>query len=196
MHDNGYPFDINNRAYQRFPILASEHFETINWHDADTGLPTMITLVDIGSRDAFSLALLDTAEDHRHHALLAVTTTDALALHGPIPGRAAAADYAPHLAMHDVDIAATTPISLHNPDDPHIGDDEWISVPSITHAARTTMLDSGSVALAFLDRDRATIAVVGPFPTIDAADAWRPAAAGRPSADRLLLAVHAPVMRH
>ncbi|MFJ6199131.1 hypothetical protein [Micromonospora sp. NPDC092111] len=188
---------MSNRAYQRFLTLTSDHFETSTWHNADTGRPTMITLVDIGSRDAFSLALLDTAEDHKPHALLAVTTTDALALHGPIPGRAAAADYAPHLAMHDADIVATTPVFLHNPDDPHIGDDEWTSVPpGIAHAARTTMLDGGSVALALLDRDHATIAVVGPFPTIDAADAWRPAADGWPCADRLLLAVHAPVMRH
>ncbi|MEU8332195.1 hypothetical protein AB0J14_35300 [Micromonospora arborensis] len=196
MNDIGYPFDTSNRAYQRFLTLAGDHFEVINWNSADTGRATMITLIDIGSRDAFSLALLDTTEDQQPHALLAVTTINALSLHGPIPGRAAAADYGPHLAMHDADIAATTPIAMHDPDEPHLADDEWTSVPpDIAHATRTTTLDGDRVALALLDRDRAQIAVVGPFPTIDAADAWQPCADGWPPADRLLLAVHAPVTR-
>ncbi|MFI7650292.1 hypothetical protein ACIBTZ_30055 [Micromonospora sp. NPDC049460] len=193
MHDIEYPFDTINRAYQRFLSIAKDHFEVVGWDNANTGRPTLITLIDIGSRDAFSLALLDSVEDHQPHALLAVTTTAALSLHGPIPGRAATADYAPHLAMHNADIAATTPVALHNPDDPHIGDDEWTAVPpDIAHAARTTTLDADRVALALLDRDRAQLTVVGPFPSIDAAEAWRPTADGWPPVDRLLLAVHAP----
>ncbi|WP_433388642.1 hypothetical protein [Micromonospora sp. KLBMP9576] len=196
MNDIEHPFDTSNRAYQRFLTLASDHFEIVGWNNADTGRPTLITLIDIGSRNAFSLALLDTAEDQQPHALLAVTTTNALSLHGPIPGRAATAHYAPHLAMHDADIAATTPVTLHDPDEPNVSDDEWTSIPpDIAHAARTTTLDADRVALALLDRDRAQLAVVGPFPTIDAADAWQPAADGWPPADRLLLAVHAPVTR-
>ncbi|MGC4885756.1 hypothetical protein [Micromonospora sp. DT227] len=194
MNDTEYPFDTSNRAYQRFLTLAGDHFEVITWNSADTRRTTMITLVDIGSRDAFSLALLDTAEDQQPHALLAVTTVNALSLHGPIPGRAAAADYAPDLALHDANIAATTPIALHDPDEPHLADNEWTSVPpDIAHAARTTTLDGDRVALALLDRQRGTIAVVGPFTTIDTADAWQPASDGWPPADRLLLAVHAPV---
>ncbi|MEV0003500.1 hypothetical protein AB0H28_14600 [Micromonospora sp. NPDC050980] len=196
MNDIGQTFDISNRAYQRFLTLAGDHFEVINWDNAATGRATMITLIDIGSRDAFSFALIDTAEDQQPHALLAVTTVYALSLHGPIPGRAAAADYGSHLAIHDDDIAATTPITLHDPGEPHLADDEWTSVPpDIAHAARTTTLDGDRVALALLDRDRAHIAVVGPFPTIDAADAWQPAADGWPPTDRLLLAVHAPLIR-
>ncbi|MFF0371199.1 hypothetical protein [Micromonospora sp. NPDC005087] len=124
MPDTGYPFDTRNRAYQRFLTLAGDHFEVVGWDNATTGRPTMITLIDIGSRDAFSLALLDSAEDRQPHALLAVTTTAAMSLHGPIPGRAAAADYAPHLAMHNADVAATTPVGLHDPDAPHVADDD------------------------------------------------------------------------
>ncbi|MDG4803634.1 hypothetical protein [Micromonospora sp. WMMD980] len=196
MSDNGYTFNPSNRAYQCFLALASDHFEIVDWRGTATGQARLVTLIDIGSRDAFSLALLDTAEDHQPHALLAYATTHTLALHGPIPGRAAAADYAPHLAMHNPHITATTPISLHRPDNPRLRDDEWTSLPTdIAHAASITTLDGGSVALALLDRANATVAVIGPFPTIDAADAWHPAADGWPPADRLLLAVHAPIAR-
>lgn len=188
-----YPFDTTNRAYQRFRSLASDHFEVVIWDSAETRRPTLITLIDIGSRDAFSVALLDSAEDREPHVLLAVTATAALSVHGPIPGRAATADYAPHLAMHDADIAATAPVALHHPSQPDIGDDEWTSVPrDIAHAARAAALDAARVALALLDRDRAQLTVVGPFPSIDAADAWRPTAERRPPTDRLLLPVHPP----
>ncbi|WP_019030725.1 hypothetical protein [Salinispora arenicola] len=184
----GYPF-ATNRAYQRFRLLASDHFEVVDWDSAETRRPTLITLIDIGSRDAFSVALLDSAEDREPHVLLAVTATAALSVHGPIPGRAATADYAPHLAMHDADIAATAPVALHHPGQPHIGDDEWTSVPrDIAHAARA----AARVALVLLDRDRAQLTVVGPFPSIDAADAWRPTADGWPPTDRLLLPVQPP----
>ncbi|MEU8299728.1 hypothetical protein AB0C04_20945 [Micromonospora sp. NPDC048909] len=193
MPDSGYPFDTRNRAYQRFLTFAGEHFEVVSWDSAITGRPAMITLIDIGSRDAFTFALLDSAEDRRPHALLAVTTTAALTLHGPIPGRAATADYAPHLAMRDANIAATTPVALHDPGEAHISGDEWIAVPSdIAAAARTATLDTTRVALALLDRDRAHLAVVGPFPSIDAADVWQPAGDGWPPVDRLLLPVHTP----
>ncbi|MFG2058560.1 hypothetical protein ACGFI9_31500 [Micromonospora sp. NPDC048930] len=193
MHDAGYPFDTANRAYQRFLSLASDHFEVLSWDNATTGRPTLITLTDIGSRDTFSLALLDSVEDRAPHALLAVTTTGALSLHGPVEGRAAAADYAPHLAMRNPDIAATTPVALHDPTQARISDDEWTAVPpDIVQVARTTTVDAPRVALALLDRDRARLAVVGPFATLDTADAWQPEAAGQPPADRLLLPMHAP----
>ncbi|MEU4715617.1 hypothetical protein AB0F73_18425 [Micromonospora purpureochromogenes] len=139
----------------------------------------MLTLIDIGSRDAFSLALLDTAEDRQPHALLAVTCGAVLTLHGPIAGRAAAADYAPHLALHDPDVAATTPVTLHHPDQPRIGCNEWLTVPpNIASAARTTAPTTGSVALVLLDRDRAQLAVVGPFAGENGAQAWQADADG------------------
>ncbi|MDH6466073.1 hypothetical protein M2302_006279 [Micromonospora sp. A200] len=186
------PFDVNNRAYQRFLTLTSDHFEVVGWDNATTGRPTMI-LIDLGSRDAVSLALLDTAEDRRPQALLAATTTAALSLHGPIPGRAAAADYALHLAMHDADIAATTPVALHHPNQPHISPDEWLSIPAeIAAAARTSTLDSTAVALVLLDHDRSQLTVVGPLASISQAEAWQPAADGWPPVDRLLLAVQPP----
>lgn len=193
MHDADYPFDTANRAYQRFLSLASDHFEVLSWDDATTGRPTLITLTDIGSRDTFSLALLDSVEDRAPHALLAVTTTAALSLHGPIAGHAATADYAPHLAINNPEIAATTPVALHNPTQTHVGDDQWTAVPpDIAQAARTTTVDAPRVALALLDRDRARLAVIGPFATLDAADAWQPTAHPQPAADRLLLPMHAP----
>ncbi|MBM0260120.1 hypothetical protein [Micromonospora sp. 4G55] len=192
MLNTDYPFDVANRAYQRFLTLTSDHFEVVGWDNATTGRPAMITLIDIGSRDAFTFALLDTVEDRQPHALLAATTT-AMSLHGPIPGRAAAADYAPHLAMHDADIAATTPVALHHPNQPHISPDEWLSIPpAIAAAARTSTLDSTAFALVLLDRDRTQLTVVGPFASISQAEAWQPAADGWPPVDRLLVAVHPP----
>ncbi|WP_346535530.1 hypothetical protein [Micromonospora sp. DPT] len=188
-----YPFDVTNRAYQRFLTLASDHFEVIGWDHATTDRPTMLTLIDIGSRDAFSLALLDTAEDRQPHALLAVTSGAVLALHGPIAGRAAAADYAPHLALHDPDVAATTPVPLYHPDQPRIGCNEWLTVPpDIASAARTTAPTTGSVALVLLDRDRAQLAVVGPFAGENDAQAWQADADGSPPVDRLLVSVRPP----
>lgn len=197
MPDTTYPFDVTNRAYQRFLALTSDHFEVVGWDDAATDRPTMITLIDIGSRDAFSLALLDTVEDRRPHALLAVTTAAAMSLHGPIAGQAAAADYAPHLALRDPDVAATTPVALHDPDQPHISPDQWLTVPpDIAAAARTTGLDAARAALVLLDRDRAQLTAVGPFDSIGAAEAWQPATDGWPPIDRLLLAIHTPVAQH
>lgn len=84
-------------------------------------------------------------------------------------------------------------MALHNPTQTHVGDDGWTQVlPDIARAARTITIDAPRVALALLDRDRARLAVVGPFATLDAADAWQPTAHRQPPADRLLLPMHAP----
>ena len=64
--------------------------------------------------------------------------------------------------------------------------------PDICPAVRTTTIVAPHVALALLDRDRARLAVVGPFTTLDAADAWQPTAHRQPPANRLLLPMHAP----
>ncbi|MGW3807924.1 hypothetical protein [Micromonospora sp. NPDC005113] len=93
MLDTAYPFDTNNRAYQRFLTLAGEHFEVVGWNNASTGRPAM---------------------------------------------------------------------------------------------------DTTSVGLVLLDRDRAQLAVVGPFPTPDDAQAWQPDADGWPAVDRLTVALHPP----
>ncbi|WP_238432322.1 hypothetical protein [Micromonospora tarensis] len=187
-----YPFDTNNRAYQRLLTLAGEHFEVVTWENA-TGRPTMLTLVDVASHDAVSLALIDTADDHQAHALLAVTTDAAMSLHGPIAGRTAAADYAPHLAMHNADIAATTPAALHHPDSMTIGTSEWLTIPpDIAAAAHTGALDTTSVGLVLLDRDRAQMVVVGPFSTPADAQAWQPATDGWPPVDRVVVGLHPP----
>ncbi|MEV4481812.1 hypothetical protein [Micromonospora coxensis] len=193
MLHSGYPFDTNNRAYQRFLTLAGEHFEVVGWDNASTGRPAMLTLIDIGSRDAFSLALLDSAEDRQPHALLAVTTDAVLSLHGPIAGRTSAADYAHHLAMRDTDVAATTPAALHNPATSTIRADAWLTIPpDIAAAAHTAAIDTPSVGLVLLDRDRAQLAVVGPFPTPAEAHAWQPDASGWPATDRLTVTWYPP----
>ncbi|MFC4148049.1 hypothetical protein ACFO0M_17475 [Micromonospora mangrovi] len=192
MLNTPYPFDANNHAYQRFLTLTGEHFEVVRW-DTTTGRPALLTLIDISSRDAFSVALLDTDEDPQPHALLAVTTDAALSLHGPIRGRAAAADYAPHLAMRDARVAATTPAALHHPDTPTIRPDEWLTVPpDIASAAHTPPGDTTSVGLVLLDRDRAQLAVVGPFPTSGDAQAWQSDTDGWPTIDRLTVALQPP----
>ncbi|MFV2102098.1 hypothetical protein [Micromonospora sp. LOL_024] len=193
MLDTDYPFDPGNRAYQRFLALAGEHFEVVGWDNATSGRPAMLTLIDIGSRDAFSLALLDTAEDRQPHALLAVTTDATLSLHGPLAGRATASDYAPHLAMHNADIAATTPAALHHPDTTTIDASEWLTIPpDIAAAVHTRMPDTSGVGLVPLDRDGAQLAVVGPFPSPDDAQAWQPDTDGWPPVDRLTVALHPP----
>ncbi|RKN46162.1 hypothetical protein [Micromonospora endolithica] len=192
MLDTDYPFDTDNRAYQRFLTLAGEHFEIVGWNNA-TGRPAMLTLIDISSRDAFSLALLDTAEDRQPHALLAATTDATLSLHGPLAGSATACDYAPHLAMHNADIAATTPAALHHPDTTTIDTSEWLTIPpDIAAAAHTQTPDTTSVGLVLLDRDRAQIVIVGPFPSPDDAQAWQPDTDGWPPVDRLTVALHPP----
>ena len=44
--DTGYPFDTDNRAYRRFVGLLGEHFDVVGWDNADTGRPTLTTLID------------------------------------------------------------------------------------------------------------------------------------------------------
>lgn len=191
--DSGIPFDTDNRAYRRFRAVADEHFQVIGWDNADTGRPTLLTLTDTGSGDAFSVALLDSAEDAEPHILLAFTATAQVTGRGPFRGGVAAATHAPRLARHDATIAATTPVVLHDPATPAIGEDEWLTIPpDYARAARAAGADAPATALVLLDRDRAQLAVVGPFPCTADAQAWQPEPDGWPPVDRLTVAVHPP----
>ncbi|MEU1606070.1 hypothetical protein [Micromonospora matsumotoense] len=172
MLDADYPFDPTNRAYQKFLHLASEHFDITHWGHTTTGRPAMLTLVDVATRDAFSLTLIDTIGDRQPHVLLAVTTDATLSLHGPISGAATTAHYAAHLALHHPDVAATTPAALHHPSITTIDPSQWPTVPpDIAATAHAECADTSSVGVVLLDRDRAQLAVVGPFPTSDDAQA-------------------------
>ena len=191
--DTGIPFDTENRAYQRFRAVTDEHFQVIGWDNADTGRPTLITLTDIRSGDAFSVALLDSAEDAEPHILLAFTATAQVAGHGPFRGHITAAAHARDLAAHDATIAATTPIVLHDPATPAIADDEWLTIPvDYARAAHAANADAPTAALVLLDRDRAQLAVVGPFTCQTDAQAWQPTPDGWPPVDRLTIAIHPP----
>jgi hypothetical protein len=66
----------------------------VAWAQQD-GRPVLVTLIDHGSGDAVSLAVIDSMEDDEPHALLAVTARSGLTAHGPIPGGAATSAYAP-----------------------------------------------------------------------------------------------------
>jgi hypothetical protein len=108
-------------------------------------------------------------------------------------GRIAAAAHAPSLALRDTTIAATTPVVLHDPTTPTIAEDEWLTIPAgYARAAHAASCAAPAAALVLLDRDRAQLAVVGPFPDHADARAWQPAPDGWPPVERLTIAVHPP----
>jgi hypothetical protein len=185
-----YPFDTDNRAWRRFLDLVGEHFEVIGWNNADTGRPTLTTLIDIGSGDAFTVAILDSIEMREPYTLIASTIDGQLAAYGPFDGETAAGAYAPQLALADVTVAATRPTPLHHPSRPALPDDAWLPVPTeLARLARPAPGDAHAAALILLDRDAALLTVVGPFATQHAADIWRPTPDPYPGADRLIVAL-------
>ena len=189
--DTDYPFDTDNRAWRRFTQVLGEHFDVVDWAKED-GRPVLTTLVDLASGDAFTVAVLDSVEVRDPYALLAVTTGGDLAAHGPFDGEQAAASYTPQLAMTDAAVAATRPMPLHHPDQPAVPDDVWRPVPAeLARLARPALADARTAALVLLDRDRAVLAAVGPFPGHTAADAWRPTPDLDPTTDRLVVPLHA-----
>ncbi|MCX5122014.1 hypothetical protein OG992_33155 [Micromonospora sp. NBC_00362] len=62
MLDTAYPFRREQPGYLRFLTLGDGYFEVLVWSIAPTSRPAMPALVDIGSRDASSLALVGTGE--------------------------------------------------------------------------------------------------------------------------------------
>jgi hypothetical protein len=189
--DTGYPFDTDNRAYRRLQTLLGEHFDVVGWDNADTGRPTLTTLIDIASGDTFTIAYLDSLELRDPHALLVFTVDGELSTHGPFDGEIAAASHAPHLAMIDATVAATRPMPLHHPDQPALPDDAWLPVPAeLAHAARPAITDARAAALVLLDRTRCVLTVVGPFADHTAADTCQPTPHPDATVDRLIVALH------
>lgn len=195
--DTGYPFDTDNRAYQRLLTVSGEHLQALSW-TSDDGRPVMLTLYDLATGDALTIALLDSIEAHRAHALLALRRDGTPSIHGPFDGESAAAAHAPGLAMSDPSVAATLPLPLHHPGDGDLPpDDAWRplhqqAVVSTTTAA-TTSAQPAQAALVLLDRQRQRLAVVGPFPDHTAALRWEPATFPDSGVNRVIVPMHVEV---
>ena len=173
--DNEYPFDTDNRAWQRLLALASEHFEVIDWTRED-GRPTILTLAHVSSGDLISLAVLDSLEMTDPHVLLAVHTEGLLTAHGPSKGPATATEYAPELVLHDPSITNTIAVPLHDPAEPAIADADWRHAPDdIAVRLRTAPADTRTAVVVLLDRARQRLTAVGPFTDLIGAVTWTPA---------------------
>lgn len=174
---DGATFNPDNRAYRRFCALIGEHFEVVGWTISDTDRPALTTLVDIHSGDAFSIALVDSVEEHEPHALLALTDTHELLAYGPFHGQSAAGAAAAPLALGNPAIAVTRPLALHDPTDPNIPDDLWKPFPPAVAPdprARDRADEDGPFAAVLVDRPNRQVAVVGPLDNQETALAWRP----------------------
>lgn len=193
--DTGYPFDTDNRAYRRLLTVSGEHVHTVSW-TRDDGRPVMLTLYDLGTGDAVTIALLDSIEASRAHALLVLHRDGTLHVHGPFDGEDAAAAHAPVLATADPSVAATLPLPLHHPGGGDLPpDDAWRplhqqATTSTTSAAPT---QPAQAALVLLDRTRQRLAVVGPFPDHTAALRWEPATFPDADVDCVIAAMHLDV---
>jgi hypothetical protein len=176
-------------AYQHFRTLIGEHFQVVGWDAEDTGRPVLTTLVDIGSGDAFTIALVDSVEDRRPHALLAFTTARELLAYGPFCDETAAATFAPQLAFGNPQIAATRPVPLHDPTQPRLLDDRWKPIsPVMADTAGPAPRDASDEfsVMVLLDRATHVLALVGPLPRHAAAGAWQPEAI-QSSVDQLIV---------
>jgi hypothetical protein len=166
------PVNPDNRAYRQLRSTVTEHLDLVTWATAD-GVPVLLTLIDIDSGDAITLALLDSHEIREPHVLLAVTTGVAVTAHGPFNGNTAAANHAPLLAINDERIAATRPLRLHHPHHTTIAALGWVDIPEpLLAGLRPADLNTRSVTLLLLDRAAARIAAIGPYPHPAAARAW------------------------
>jgi len=158
--------------------VPAEHFTVIEWTTADTGRPTLVTVQDLHSGDAFTAAILDPSELREPHALLAVSVAAELLAYGPFDGTQAAANAAPILALTLAEIRATRPVPLHRPEQPSLPDSTWCDLPSELTDLRPAPHDARhAVALALVDRDAGRLAAVGPFTSHAHAARWRPATA-------------------
>jgi hypothetical protein len=112
--DTGYPFDTDNHAYRRLLTASSEQLHSVAW-TRDDGRPVLLTLYDLATGDAVTIALLDSIEASHAHALLVLHRDGTIHVHGPFGGEVVATAHAPGLAMTDPSIAATLPLPLHHP---------------------------------------------------------------------------------
>ncbi|RSM65117.1 hypothetical protein DMB66_17735 [Actinoplanes sp. ATCC 53533] len=182
------PFDPDNRAYQRWQKLLDQHFHVLVWTIDDSNRPALVTMKDPDSGDAFTVAILDSAEVRDPHVLLTATAAAHLSAYGPFDGAPAAASAAPSLARARTNIRATCPVPLHNPDGPSLPDSMWRAIPSALAGIQPAPDDAPRAALILLDRATWRVAAVGPFTDPAAAERCRPA--GEPAAvDRLVIAL-------
>jgi hypothetical protein len=193
-----HPFDPTNRAYQRFLNVLPEHFEVFSWNRESDGRPVMTTLIDIGSGDSFTVALMDSLEVRDPYVLIAVTNDGALSAYGAFEGATAAANYAPDLVMADTSVVATCPMPLHHPDQAAPPADAWGSVPlPLAEQVRPATATARTAALVLLDRSRAMLTIVGPFIDHSEADNWHPGPDHDWEFDSLIVPLHsAPIDPH
>ncbi|MEV0133671.1 hypothetical protein AB0H83_35065 [Dactylosporangium sp. NPDC050688] len=172
--DPGSPFDTDNHAWQRFTAVAADHFDVVTWTRPDDR-PVLVSLVDLPTGDTFTVAVLGSVEVRDPHALLVLSTSGHLTVHGPADG-IAAADHAPHLALTDTTVQATRPVPLHHPATPALPETAWVDLPAVPVTAAPVDDDGGTrtVALLLIDDEGDRLAVVGPFPDRAAADRWQP----------------------
>ena len=184
-----HPFDPGNRAYRRWRRVVDEHFTVIAWETAAAGRPALVTMMDPGSGDAFTIALVESLEERDPCALLAVTATAQLLAYGPFAGEQATASAAPQLAQASPDIHATCPVPLHDPAEPTLPDSVWRGVPSDLGDLKPAPADCPSAALILLDRAAGCVATVGPFAVDTAATLWQPTPTVAPDVERLVIAL-------
>jgi hypothetical protein len=194
--DTGYPFDTDNRAFQRLLTVSGEQVRAVSW-TRDDGRPVMLTLYDLATGDAVTIALLDSIEARHAHGLLAAHRDGTLRVHGPFDGETAAERYAPALAMTDPSVAATLPLPMHHPGSGDLPpDDAWrplhhqVTVSTTPAAAPA---QPAPAALVLLDQPRQRLAVVGPFPDHTAALRWEPTTFPDADVHCLIVALHLDV---
>lgn len=194
--DNEYPFDTDNRAWQRLLAVASEHFEVLTWIREHDGRPTILTLTHASSGDVVSLAVMDSLEVTDPYVLLAVHTDGRLTAHGPGTGQATAQEYGPVLALTDTTTAATAAVPLHDPAEPTVPDTAWRHLPDDVAAhLRTAPADTRTTVVVLLDRAGQRLAVAGPFTDEVSATVWAPAGAGE-AIEQLLVPLRPIVSDH
>ena len=187
-----YPFDVNNRAYQRFLNILPEHFEIASWTREDDSRPVMTTLIDIRSGDGFTVAIMDSLEMRDPYALIAVTRDGELSAYGAFEGETAAASHAPDLVMADTSVVATCTMPLRHRDRLALPADAWGSMPvPLAQRVRPAVAAAArAAALVLLDRSRAMLTIVGPFINHTEADNWHPRPDHDGDVDRLIVPLH------
>lgn len=187
--DTEAPFDTDNHAWRRFTTVADDHFEVVTWTRPDDR-PVMVCLVDLHTGDTCTLAILDSVEVRDPHALLILTATGEVTVHGPATGAIAAEGHAAHLALTDTTVAASRPVPLHDPATTALPDTVWADLPPMPVAPAAVDGDVRAVAVLLIDRDRDRdrLAVVGPFSGRATAQRWRPTNGG--TAERHITALH------
>jgi hypothetical protein len=184
---DAYEFDPGNRAYQRLRNLVLEHFNVFEWADERTGRHLMLSLLDLDSGDAFTVAIMDSEEERDPYTLLAVTTTGRLRAYGPFAGGTAASAATARLALADPEVYMALALPLRHPGDTTIPDGCWSQSRPELAGADPDRCDTAPTIVVLHDDRNGRLAAVGPFDDPAAATSWRPTGHGR--ARRMVVAV-------